>query len=685
MDRAYLRRLYWRLAGVVMLVILAVLTATSAVTRHAFEQQLLPELVGKAVTVGISARTLLLRAIDYGFDYRQLYGVDVAFADLRRDNPDLAYIGATDTSGRLLFESGERALGAESHFAAVSQLAQTTEPLLLDSQYLVSIPLVAGEDRLGTIHLGIDQAYIQEIMYELLLDIIVVLIVALFLTFELLHYMVGSGLERQFGSLVASVERLRVGDYSLPTSEVGADGLPVGSVATAMARLAARYHELAALTEALQQRTTAGAASVAARLGHWRERHRLGETTRCGGGEDALERIRAPLFVFILAEELTRSFVPAYANHLLVPIPGLSSQVAVGLPIMLFMLVVALGQPYLGPWSERVGRRRAMLIGGGVGVLGFIATALAVSLYDLLLWRSISAVGYGMVFVAAQGYVLDHTNERNRTRGFALFVGAFMVATVCGPPIGGILADNIGHRWTFVVAATIAALSLLVIWRLPRQEAGSRRTSRLALGDLVTLVTNRRFMVLTGLAAMPAKIALTAFCFYLIPLYVLSVGSSQSMAGRMLMIYAVMMVVLVPLAARLADLHVRRDRLVAVGLCISALGGLLMPFAGGVWSLVALVALLGLGQALSIAAQGALVGEFCHREIEQVGEGAVYGTYRLLERTGNALGPLIASILLLFLDFRQTFAVISVGILLAGIAFALAGGALRSRTLTEPV
>jgi len=41
--------------------------------------------------------------------------------------------------------------------------------------------------------------------------------------------------------------------------------------------------------------------------------------------------------------------------------------------------------------------------------------------------------------------------------------------------------------------------------------------------------------------------------------------------------------------------------------------------------------------------------------------------------------------LLLFLDFPQTFAVISAGILLAGIAFALAGGALRAKTVTEPL
>ena len=64
------------------------------------------------------------------------------------------------------------------------------------------------------------------------------------------------------------------------------------------------------------------------------------------------------------------------------------------------MLIVAIGQPFLGVYCERVGHRRAMLVGAGVAALGFLATAMAVSVLDLLLWRSICAVGYAMVFVA---------------------------------------------------------------------------------------------------------------------------------------------------------------------------------------------------------------------------------------------------------------------------------------------
>ena len=393
------------------------------------------------------------------------------------------------------------------------------------------------------------------------------------------------------------------------------------------------------------------------------------------GDEMNLNRIRAPLFAFILAEELTRSYLPTYVNQLLVNVPGVSPQVVIGLPIMLFMLIVALGQPYLGSWSERVGRRKAMLIGAAVATVGFVATALAYNLYDLLVWRSLCALGYAMVFVAAQGYVLDRTGQTNRAQGFALFIGAIMVATVCGPSIGGILADNIGFRASFGVSGIMAFLSILAILRLPVTEARpvSTRLSRgPRLREVIALILDRRFMTLTGLAAMPAKIILTGVCFYLVPLYIVSIGNTSSMAGRMLMVYAVMMVVIVPLSARLSDASMRRDRYVSVGLIISGLSGLLLLLSDSLLVLFGVVFLLGLGQALSIAAQSALVAEHCQEEIRIYGHDAVYGVYRLLERLGNALGPLLASLLVVFWGYQGAFVSLSALVLFCGVAFTVA-------------
>ena len=89
----------------------------------------------------------------------------------------------------------------------------------------------------------------------------------------------------------------------------------------------------------------------------------------------------------------------------MVPIPGLSPQIVVGLPIVLFMLIVALGQPYFGALSERSGHRRTMIYGAVISAVGFATTALSVTVFDLLLWRSLCALGYALVFVSAQGLI----------------------------------------------------------------------------------------------------------------------------------------------------------------------------------------------------------------------------------------------------------------------------------------
>jgi MFS family permease len=310
-----------------------------------------------------------------------------------------------------------------------------------------------------------------------------------------------------------------------------------------------------------------------------------------------------------------------------------------------------------------------------VATVGFAGTALAFNLYDLLLWRSLCAVGYAMVFVAAQGYVLDRTDNENRAQGFALFIGAIMVATVCGPSIGGILADNIGFRLSFGVSAAMAFISILAIRRLPRQEVRqpSQRPSRAPrMREIVALVFNRHFMTLTGLAAIPAKVILTGVCFYLVPLYIVSIGNTSAMAGRMLMVYAVMMVMIVPLAATLSDSAGRRDRYVSFGLIVSGVSGMLLLLSDSLPVLFGVVFFLGVGQALSIAAQSALVAEHCAEEIRIYGNDAVYGVYRLLERLGNALGPLLASLLVVWYGYLGAFVGISALVLVCGIAFTIA-------------
>lgn len=686
MDNLYLKRIYWRISGVTMLLVVLALAANSYLFHKTFEAELVPETAKKAVTVGASVSNLILKAVSAGVDYRSLYGVDKAFQEVFSANPEFTFMAATDESGKILYQAGKAPDGGNEYFksaAVLSRLKQTTpsqESTLIGGQYIVTLPMARAGEPLGLLHIGIERTFVDRIAMEILLDILVVLVVALFFTLELLNFMAGAHLESGLRSLSLTLARIRDRDFTSRVRGTAQDeiGRILQHIDGMVAGLNARYQQLTReLQAALKSANYGQRAELQGVVAQWealRARFRFGSAADAAPGhESVLNRIRAPLFVFIMAEELTRSFLPGYINKLLVPIPGLSPQIVLGLPIVLFMLIVALGQPYLGGWSERVGRKRAMTIGALVATVGFVATALAQSLYDLLLWRSLCAVGYGMVFVAAQGYILDHSGQRDRAKGFALFIGAIMVATVCGPSIGGILADNIGYRLSFAVAAALAAISIAIISLLPPDRTNSDvRESKLpSAREILGLLTNRRFMTLTGLAAIPAKVVLTGVCFYLVPLYIVSIGSTQSMAGRMLMVYAVLMVLIVPIAASAADRGSSRERLVATGLCISGLGGFLLLTSASFWVIFGVVFTLGIGQALSIASQSALVADHCQDEIQRFGSDAVYGVYRLLERLGNALGPLLASVLVIYYDYQGAFIAISGLVLICGLLFAL--------------
>lgn len=393
-----------------------------------------------------------------------------------------------------------------------------------------------------------------------------------------------------------------------------------------------------------------------------------------GRSDDPLARsrdVRAPAFLFFLSEELSRPFLPGFVSSLSGQVDAGLQNIVIGLPIMVFMLVVAVSQPWLGALSQRFGNRRLLLGGALAAIAGFLLCAMATSIYLFILARMVCALGYAAIFVAAQGHILENTEESSRSAGFALFVGAIMVATICGPSIGGILADNIGARATFMVAAGVAALAVPLMLRLPggRGRAQQEGGRRVRLADAFHLFRNRRFLALCVSAAIPAKILLTGCCFFLLPLYVISIGSTQTMAGRMLMVYAVFMVLMMPLAARYADRLNARSGFILAGLLISALGGLLALGVDGFWLGAGMVVALGLGQSLSITAQSTLVSRVAAREIQVLGDGYVYGVYRLLERLGNASGPLLAGVLLTLFGFRVTFVCMGLLALLAGAVF----------------
>ena len=138
------------------------------------------------------------------------------------------------------------------------------------------------------------------------------------------------------------------------------------------------------------------------------------------------------------------------------------------------MTMVLVAIPVAGALSDRFPPRMMFLAGMVPSVIGHVGAAFSTSVGEALFWWTLAGLGYGVIFISAQAYVAHHTESTSRAVGMSGFLGAVFAAFVCGPAIGGILADRLGYGQTLLVAAALAAFAAAPRWSpsIPERVAG---------------------------------------------------------------------------------------------------------------------------------------------------------------------------------------------------------------------
>ena len=637
------------LRGGISLSIALILCAALAVigwgAGKAAERTIVPEVAAKAEVVAHSAAALVGRALKDGIPADRLVGVAAYFDGLRAENPELAEI-------RLVGAGGE--------------MARSGAPPSGSPAPTVSAPVAGANDAAGgEVVITVDPGVVSRQVAGVLLDVAFIGIVSLLVALELVALVVGMGGIEALAAVERRVRALARGQLARHEAAGGARAEPLTApFDREVAALAARH---AAARDAAARRGDGAALDALDALS---ERTGIGRVEAAEGRAAGL--VRPALFLFMLAEELTRPFLPRFAQTL-APADGLIGPgTAASLPIVAFMAMVALCQIPFAGLSERLGRRTGFLLGALLAAAGYLLSALAAHYGVFLAARVISATGYALVFVSAQGHVIDHAQGRARSSALAVFVRAIMVASLCGPPVGGVIADRLGAGTAFAVSAGFALLALLVAaLTLPKGE-GTRRAGSLSLADLGAAARTPRLMALLAGCAFPAKFLFAGLSFLLVPLELQQQGFSSAAIGRFQMIYPVIMVVGVPLFAALADRTHARDRFVMAGGLVAGLGALCVPLHPSLMLLVAALALLGLGQAMSIASQSALVADMAAQAPRGGGAG-VLGLFRLIERSGNAAGPASAGLLMAGVGFAGASGLMGLLVVAGALLFALSG------------
>lgn len=267
----------------------------------------------------------------------------------------------------------------------------------------------------------------------------------------------------------------------------------------------------------------------------------------------------------------------------------------VGLILTTSAVATTVAAPIWGSVSDRLGRKRIVLISQLVSLGGYIALATAASLPMLFVARAIAGFGGGNLGVT-QSYIADVTAEEDRDGAYALFGVLFGVGIVLGPVLGGFLI-RFGFGVPFAVAAAIELVTIgLTLRFLPERHAAHDAPRTNLREAALTVLRNPRVRSLV-VRHLLFIFAITYF-FTIFGLYlkrVLGYGpelTSWLLAGAGAVGGAALVIVVGPLTRRFGDAVVAQ-----AGLALSVVAYALLTVSGGIGVFAAALGLWAIGAA----------------------------------------------------------------------------------------
>ncbi len=156
-----------------------------------------------------------------------------------------------------------------------------------------------------------------------------------------------------------------------------------------------------------------------------------------------------------------------------------------------YLLSATAVTPLYGKLSDIHGRRKILLVGIGIFILGSAACGIASSMLALIGARALQGLGGGGLISLAQTIVADVVAPKQRARYQGYFASVFITASIAGPVLGGLFAEHLHWSMIFWINLPLGALALWMTWGTLRQLPRHERPHRLdVLGAvLMTLAT----------------------------------------------------------------------------------------------------------------------------------------------------------------------------------------------------
>jgi EmrB/QacA subfamily drug resistance transporter len=403
----------------------------------------------------------------------------------------------------------------------------------------------------------------------------------------------------------------------------------------------------------------------------------------------------------VIAMALTTLLITIDFNGLTVALPTIgrdldTSTTGLQWTINAYLLALAAPSVAAGRLADIFGRRRVLLVGTTVFVVGSAASGLAQADWWLIAARIAQGFGAAALFAASLSIVSNAFPPEERSKGIGVWAGIGTVGLAIGPLIGGFLTQTLSWRWFFFVNIPVAMLAILltlVTVRESKDESASRHVdfaglltitlglaalvlaiqqsdtlgwgSAVVIGTLVAAVvllglflfieprlreplielelfTNRSYLGANGVA-FAQNFGFAALLFFL-TLYLQNIlGYSPLQAGLVFLAFSMILAVVDSFAGRLATAVGARLPM-AVGMALCAVAFLLLFLlrpTSGLSIMIAALLVAGVGQALAytVSTTGGM------QAIPEAKAGAASGILSMIRLLGAVFGVAVTGAL----------------------------------------
>ena len=257
-----------------------------------------------------------------------------------------------------------------------------------------------------------------------------------------------------------------------------------------------------------------------------------------------------------------------------------------GTLVSAYSLMVGLFAVISGPISDRIGRRRILLLGTGVMALALCLHVFVADYTSFLVLRMLAGVAGGVLSGSAVSYIGDWFpyDRRGWATGWVMSGAAF--GQIIGIPLGIVMAGRWGFRAPFYMFAVTMALTFILIWfRIP-QPPVRRHDEPLsvqgAVRDYWTMLC-RKEVALASLAYFLMYVGLSVYVVYF-PTWLESArGATSSQIASLFLFGGIANVLAGPWAGHLSDRMGRKGIILISSFGLSLVMLLTTPLLSTLW------------------------------------------------------------------------------------------------------